>query len=110
MDNEVYFRSMTDEINGVKNRVRDWLGKQWPSDGAWKESVLRAILRRHLPETVGIGNIVCQFRPLPRTVDARKTVALGNLDPLLIRQNIHRKWIFCFTTKPSLLCFKMANL
>ena len=56
MDNEQYFRSITDEINALQNRVRNYIENHWPTDGRWKESVIRAILRRYLPQTVGIGN------------------------------------------------------
>ncbi|HLX69845.1 MAG TPA: DUF6602 domain-containing protein [Verrucomicrobiae bacterium] len=56
MDNKAYFRSITDEINSLQNRVRNYIGDHWLSDGEWKESIIRAVLRRHLPLTVGIGN------------------------------------------------------
>jgi hypothetical protein len=55
MDNEMYFRSITDEINAVQDRVRNFIASHWLSDGEWKESVLRTILRRHLPKNIGIG-------------------------------------------------------
>jgi len=54
MNNDEYFLSITDELNSLKNRIRNFV-QHWPTDGEWKESVLRSILRRHLPATIGIG-------------------------------------------------------
>jgi hypothetical protein len=56
-----YFKDLSKELRAVQNRIRNLIGGvHWPSDGAWKESVLRAILRRYLPPsfTVGSGFIV----------------------------------------------------
>jgi len=51
-----YYRSVTKEIDALKSRVRYLIaGSHWLTDGEWKESVLRAVLRRHMPPTVGIG-------------------------------------------------------
>jgi hypothetical protein len=38
----------------LKDRVRE-LKRNWQADGEWKESVLRTILRRHLPTDVSVG-------------------------------------------------------
>lgn len=51
-----HFRSITQELNALKNRVRHFIGtRHWLSDGESKESALRAVLRRHLPLTIGVG-------------------------------------------------------
>lgn len=56
MDVQAYFRSLTDEFEAVKHRVRNFIeAAHWQTDGEWKESVLRAALRRHLPSTVAVG-------------------------------------------------------
>jgi hypothetical protein len=56
MDVAAYFESLTQELNSVKDRVRQIIGSNsWQTDGEWKESVLRGILRRHLPTNVGVG-------------------------------------------------------
>lgn len=56
MDTEKYFISLTEELCSLKNRVRLYIeNAHWLSDGEWKESVLRSILRRHLPNTIGVG-------------------------------------------------------
>lgn len=56
MDVEQYFRSLSAELNALKNRVRYLIGtRHLPTDGEWKESILRTILRRHLPSTVEVG-------------------------------------------------------
>jgi hypothetical protein len=56
MDELDYFHSITLELQALKNRVRHFIrDHHWLTDGEWKESVLRAVLRRHLPQDVGVG-------------------------------------------------------
>lgn len=55
-------QSLTQELMSTRNRVRDFIeGSHWLTDGEWKESVLRNVLRRHLPKTleVGRGFVIC---------------------------------------------------
>ena len=54
-----YQQSIATEFKSLKDRFRD-LVYQWPTDGGWKESLLRSVLRRYLPESyiVGQGFIV----------------------------------------------------
>jgi hypothetical protein len=57
MNAEAYFRSLTAEIEALKDRIRNFIGDaHWVSDGLWKESVIKAILRRYLPGAAGIGS------------------------------------------------------
>lgn len=57
MDIEAYYRSLHTELNGLRNRVRFLIGNaHWPTDGGWKESVLRAVLRRMIGGAVDIGH------------------------------------------------------
>ncbi len=53
-DYRAYHRSLTDELHALKDRVR-CLTQHWPSDGEYKEAALRAVLRRHLPNSLSIG-------------------------------------------------------
>jgi hypothetical protein len=57
MDTNAYFDSISQELRSLQNRVRNFLATSphWLTDGEWKESVLRSILRRHLPQTVLVG-------------------------------------------------------
>lgn len=51
-----YYRSLTTELESLKDRVRNFIeGNHWLTDGEWKESVLRALLARKLPETIRVG-------------------------------------------------------
>jgi hypothetical protein len=51
-----YFKSISDELDVLKDRVRSIISNHhWPTDGEWKESILRTILRRHLPSTVEVA-------------------------------------------------------
>jgi hypothetical protein len=54
LDFLAYHRSLAAELNAVKDRVRHLI-RHWPTDGSFKESVLRSVLRRHLPESLFIG-------------------------------------------------------
>lgn len=56
MDIASYYKSLSAELQALKNRVRDFIsGNHWLTDGEWKESVLRSIIARKLPDTVKIG-------------------------------------------------------
>lgn len=56
MDIEKYFRSISSECEAMKNRVRMFIhDKHWQTDGEWKESVLRSIIRRSAPDSVTVG-------------------------------------------------------
>jgi len=56
MDVAKYFKSLSLELTGLKNRVRDFMqDPHWLTVGEWKESVLRAVLRRHLPDNMKVG-------------------------------------------------------
>ena len=53
-DFQTYHKSLTEELYSVKDRIRN-LVEHWPTDGEWKESALRTVLRRHLPDQVLVG-------------------------------------------------------
>jgi hypothetical protein len=56
MLNADYYRSLSLELRALKDRVRAFIDDaHWLTDGAWKESVLRSLLRRHLPRTIEVG-------------------------------------------------------
>lgn len=44
------------ELQAVRDRVRHMIDdRHWPTDGEWKESVLRTMIRRSAPSTVSVG-------------------------------------------------------
>jgi hypothetical protein len=50
------YKSLSAELETLKNRVRNFIqGSHWQTDGEWKESVLRSILSRTMPESIKIG-------------------------------------------------------
>lgn len=56
VDVRAYFETLSQETAALKNRVRHLIaGAHWQTDGEWKESVVRQILKRHLPATVIVG-------------------------------------------------------
>src|SRR5690554_4997863 len=57
MDVESYYRSIRSELDALRDRVRFLIGdRHWPTDGGWKESVLRAAIRTHLGRGTGIAH------------------------------------------------------
>src|SRR3569833_1464480 len=56
MDIENYYRSISHELEALRHRVRYMIsGSHWPTDGEWKESVLRQILRRTASQNITVG-------------------------------------------------------
>jgi hypothetical protein len=57
MNVEDYFSDLSKELRAVQNRLRNLIGlAHLPSDGAWKESVLRTVVRRYLPPSYSVGS------------------------------------------------------
>lgn len=79
-----YYRSLSLELRGLKNRVRSFIrDRHWLTDGEWKESVLRSMLRRHLPRTVEVGR---GFVVAPHGTSTQIDVLLHDTDkPILFR-------------------------
>jgi hypothetical protein len=56
MDVERYLRSLGQEVMSLQQRVRYILADaHWQTDGEWKESVVRQVLRRYLPTAVHVS-------------------------------------------------------
>src|SRR4051812_21129430 len=56
MNVPAYYRSLTAELESVKDRVRNFIeDKHWLTHGEWRESVLRAMIAQRLPSSVNIG-------------------------------------------------------
>ncbi|MBP6865799.1 MAG: hypothetical protein KBC32_11115 [Candidatus Didemnitutus sp.] len=56
MNPKAYFKDLSAQLRAVQNRVRQLIGNaHWPSDGAWKESALRAVIRGYLPASLSVG-------------------------------------------------------
>src|SRR5688572_15721438 len=84
MDPTHYYKSLSLELDALKDRVRYLIaGSHWPTDGEWKESVLRSVLRRHLPPTVGVGR---GFIIGPQTNSAQTDVLLYDTSRPLLHQ------------------------
>ena len=57
MDINAYYKSLSNELISLKDRIRYIInGDNWQADGEWKESVLRSVLRRHLPLSIEDGS------------------------------------------------------
>ncbi|MEZ6070250.1 MAG: DUF6602 domain-containing protein [Pirellulales bacterium] len=84
-----YHKSISDELNALKNRVRN-LATHWPTDGEWKEAVLRTVIRRHLPPsmTVGRGFIVTRDKSSTQldlmVIDARRPTLFRDGDLVIV--------------------------
>ena len=81
---EGYFKSLSQELSSLKNRVRNFIkDKHWLSDGEWKESVLRASLLRCLPADIKVGR---GFIYTPDALSTQIDVLLYGADaPLLFK-------------------------
>lgn len=56
MDVKEFQESITQELNVVKNRVRNLIGdRHWGEEGRYKEAILKNILRKFLPKNISIG-------------------------------------------------------
>lgn len=56
MDAQKHFESISMELDALKGRVRNFINnRHWLTDGEWKESVLRSMIERRLPDSVKIG-------------------------------------------------------
>ncbi len=68
MDPKYHFQSLTKELECLKDRVRHFIDQRHPpSDGEWKESVLRSMLAERLPGTVKVGRGFILRRGEPST-------------------------------------------
>lgn len=77
-----YYKSLSMELQGLKNRVRQ-LVRHWQTDGEWKESVVRSFLRRHLPRNIEVGR---GFVVSPQGTSAQIDVLLfDSCKPVLFR-------------------------
>lgn len=54
MDVKAHFESLTRELEALRDRVRNFSvgSPHWLTDGEWKESVLRSVLRGYLPAQI----------------------------------------------------------
>ena len=49
-------KSITQELDSVKNRVRSLIGSaHWGEDGRYKEVILKNVLKRFLPQNISVG-------------------------------------------------------
>jgi len=56
MDTKKYFESLSLECDALKNRVRNFIaGDHWLTDGEWKESVLRTMIKRSISNNLAVG-------------------------------------------------------
>ena len=56
MDTNKYFKSLSLECDALKDRVRNFIaGNHWLTDGEWKESVLRSMIKRSISNTFAVG-------------------------------------------------------
>lgn len=92
MDPVEYYHSVTLELDALKSRIRHLIAdRHWLTDGEWKESVLRTVLRRHMPSTTGVGRgfIISQS-----SVSSQIDVLLYNTE----RPILHRDGDLVFVT------------
>jgi len=56
MDAKEFQKSITEELNVVRNRVRNLIGnRHWGEEGRYKEAILKNILRKFLSQNISVG-------------------------------------------------------
>ncbi|GAB7229395.1 hypothetical protein VrSk94_30850 [Vibrio rotiferianus] len=56
MNTAEYFRSISLELKSLENRIRHLIhSSHWPTDGEWKESILRQVILRSCPKNISVG-------------------------------------------------------
>lgn len=56
IDPKEFQKSVTKELDTIKNRVRNLIGDQhWGEEGRYKEAILRNVVKRFLPNNLSIG-------------------------------------------------------
>ena len=56
IDPEKFQKSITKELDTIKNRVRNLIGSShWEEEGRYKEAILRNVIKRFLPSNLSIG-------------------------------------------------------
>ncbi|MDO8140265.1 MAG: hypothetical protein Q6358_02095 [Candidatus Brocadiales bacterium] len=56
MDTQEFQESITEELNIIKNRVRNLIGnRHWGEEGKYKEAILKNVLRKFLPQNISVG-------------------------------------------------------
>src|SRR5437867_11508345 len=81
---QAYFQSLTAEVDALKDRVRYLIeDRHWQTDGEWKESVIRQVLRRHLPQSVSVSRgFVVTANATSRQIDV---LIVDSSKPVLFR-------------------------
>jgi hypothetical protein len=85
MDASNYFLSLSLELDALKDRIRNFIDDaHWLTDGEWKETVLRAMLRRNMPASAVIGR---GFIITPERVSSQIDILIyDSLKPVLFRE------------------------
>ena len=56
IDPEEFQKSITEELDTIKNRVRNLIGSShWGEEGRYKEAILRNVIKKFLPSNLSIG-------------------------------------------------------
>lgn len=83
---ELYQKSISEEFNALKNRVRNIIGEiHWGEEGRYKEIILMNILRRVLPKqlSVGTGFVLCSDNQMTKQIDI---IVYDNRFPLIFSE------------------------
>lgn len=86
LDNKAYFEDLSKEISALQNRVRNFIGKaNWGEEGRWKESIIRTMLKRYLPDTLKVGS---GFVVTPSEVSTQCDIIIYSADkPTLFKED-----------------------
>ncbi len=70
-DFEKYWKSISEDLQAVKNRVRDLIGDaHWLTEGTYKEIILGNVIKSHLPENLKVcTGFVCKENNISTQID-----------------------------------------
>ncbi|MFC1691782.1 DUF6602 domain-containing protein [Nanoarchaeota archaeon] len=81
-----FYESVTSELISIKDRVRNLIGDaHWPSDGRYKEAILKTVIARFLPFGFSIGNgfVINSRREITKEIDL---IIYDNSSPILFKE------------------------
>jgi hypothetical protein len=84
-----FYKSIADELNTVKNRVRNLIGnRHWGKEGEYKEAILRNVIRRFLPKnySIGTGFVLAHYGEVSYVTSQIDIIIYDNTHPILFQE------------------------
>lgn len=89
IDLEEFQKSITKELNTIKNRVRNLIGNShWGEEGRYKEAILKNVIKRFLPNnlSIGTGFVIKKNNEMPHISSQIDIIIYDNTIPILFSE------------------------